>query len=310
MATRTLPRIDPKTGLPLTTSNPQSVARLQGITTRYAQQQAARRTGTAPTYSGPLYQQMSASPGPSSSLAAGTPTGSGILGRLSAELAAGSPSAASVGTGSAALPIGAQSTSNAAGTFPTASGSTYPTEKTLTGAAADFSNVYLPDVLANPDVITARMLQNRGIDPFGTGTGLMQAMSPYMDAVRALLPLAWGGNMPPSTSSPINWMDQRAKMGITPGGPAFDFRTVMDTLGGLGRNSDTYQMLYGEGMSPEDQVNATKQMVYAAAQLGLPPEFQRSVQNQMNAAALKFYLDQYQGGQPRNFGSFVPNFYG
>jgi hypothetical protein len=195
------------------------------------------------------------------------------------------------------------------GVSPTGAGTAPGMTQNLHGLASNFSDVYLPNVLANPDLIAAEALRQRGMNPTGNATGLMAALTPYMDASRALLPLAWGGALPPDTSAPINWLGTVANRGTTPGGPAFDFRTIMNQLGGLSPQSAAYQGLYGTGMSPEDQVNATKQIVYAAAQMGLPPEFQRAVQNMMNSSALNFYDSQYTGGTPKPFSGFVPNFY-
>jgi hypothetical protein len=258
---------------------------------------ATRRPGSSPAYTGPQYL------GGASALAPIPPRSAGSSPPPITPYATDPAVGNYMGVSSAqraAAGVGAPSTG----------GGDYPTEKTLHGLAANFSNAYLPNVLANPDLIAAEVLRQRGMDPTGNATGLMAALTPYMDAARALVPLAWGGGLPPDTSAPINWLGSRAKMGTTPGGPAFDFRTIMDTLGGLGKDSATYQGLYGTGMSPEDQVNATKQIVYAAAQLGMPPEFQRAIQNMMNSSALNFYDSQYTGGTPKPFAKFMPNFYG
>jgi hypothetical protein len=181
----------------------------------------------------------------------------------------------------------------------------------LTGFAAGFRPEALQALMANPELVLSALMQQRGMNPTGGGAGLMQLGLPTMDSLAAVMPLAWGGNLPPNPSAPINWLAKMGQQAITPGGSAINFADVMNTLGGLGQNTSAFQSLFGTGMAPQDQVNAVKQIVYGAAQQGLPEFFQRAVQNQMNQAALSYLGGQYgSSGKPAGFNTAIPRFFG
>jgi hypothetical protein len=316
MATTKLPivkpgyKIDPKTGkmVPLTRSPGETKQSYQPrIDPKTGRPAAPSSRPAPPVYTGP--QQVATGASALAPNVVARPPGTTPT-PVPPPITSGSPPAMmSVGANQVGRE-GAPTYTAAAAGAPTVGGTgTYPTEKTLTGLASEFSNVYLPDVLSQPELIAAKVLQQRGVDPYGGGTGLMTAMTPYMDALVNLLPLAFGGAAPASPSSEINWLGSRAKMGTTPGGPAIDFRTILNTLQGLDPNSVAYQGLYGTGASPQDQVNRTRSILQSGAQLGFSPFFQSAVNNMMNEAALRFYGDQYSGQTPKNFGSYIPDFY-
>jgi hypothetical protein len=129
-----------------------------------------------------------------------------------------------------------------------------------------------------------------------------------MDALNAVMPLAWGGQLPPDPSAAVNWLAKMGQQGITPGGAAIDFGDVMRSLQGLGKDTPGFASLFGTGLAPADQVNAAKQIVYGAAQAGLPEFFQRAVQNMMNQAALAYTTGQYTNAKPAGFNTALPNF--
>lgn len=227
----------------------------------------------------------------------------------SPKVVAGSGDPRNIGGLSAVNPQTAASAYQGSGSSPLVGG---PISTPATGFAAQVG--YRPEaiqsLLAQPELILADLMSQRGMSPNGAGAGLMALGTPYMDALNAVMPLAFGGGLPNTPWSPINWLAQMGQQAITPGGAAIDFHDVMRQLGGLAPGSATYDSLYGTGMSPLDQVNATKQIVYGAAQAGLPEFFQRAVQNQMNAAALDFLRGQYGKAAPAAFAGSLPNFWG
>jgi hypothetical protein len=180
----------------------------------------------------------------------------------------------------------------------------------LHGFAKNFDPALLPYVYAQPELILSALMQKQKMDPFGQQAGLFTAATPYMDALNAIMPLAWGASGQPGPSEPVNWLAKMMQEGLTPGGAAIDFGDVLTQLGRVDPSDEQSvlgAMLAGVGMDPLDQISKLKQIVLGGAQGGLAPQFQSAVQNMLNAAATK-YMGGFTTGKTTD--SFLNNVFG
>lgn len=293
-----LPKIDPKTGKEVVAKPPKDVVNItlpmeetmakqsKPLTPRPALWNAAGTPNSAPA--GGIMPRPTVTPPPLTPLVQQPGGGSDAV-------AAGARIAAARGTdASVAGPVATKTVNTGS------SGATGDVSDAATGFAKAFKGDMLPYVYAQPELILRELMRQQGLDPTGRNAGLYTAATPYMDALNAILPLAFGATGPAGPSSAVNWLASMAQQGMTPGGRTINFQDVMDRLGAInmGRadNGDVLAgMLGATGMDPLDQINAVKQIVLGAAQGGLPPQYQRAVQNMLNAAAVN-YMGNVVGG--------------
>jgi hypothetical protein len=177
----------------------------------------------------------------------------------------------------------------------------------LTGLAGSFDPALLQYVYAQPELILKQLMTNNGQLPLTRNSGLFTAGTPYMDALMTILPLAFGGNGQPDSSSAINWLGQQMQSGMTPGGQGINFGGVLDAARSqLGDPSSAAAQYYNApGMDPLDQISKMKELVLGAGSMGLAPQFQTALKNALNTASLN-YMSQFTTGQ--NSQNFAPWF--
>jgi hypothetical protein len=182
--------------------------------------------------------------------------------------------------GSAQGGVAPASTVNSAATR----GTSDPISDPLTGFASSFTQDMLPYLYQQPELILRELLKQGGLSPDGANSGLLTVMTPYIDALNKILPLAFNGGGPPSESAPINWLAAQAEQGRTPGAGGISFGNILDAL-----KSQT-----------KDPASA-RETILGAAGATLPPQFQDAMSGALSSAFLRFMGDMSTGKAEGNF---------
>jgi hypothetical protein len=263
----------------------------------------------------------SAAPSPVMWSPGGTNTAGPVGGPRDMSYSSGiSPSGGPTGTGMGAVPIGGGVVQGPNGTMYSAAGTAGPQgtsvpgattdlDKSLTGLAASFDPTLLNYVYAQPELILRQLMMNQGQKPDGANSGLYTATTPYVDALNAILPLAFAGGGPPDQSSGINWIGSQLQQGMQPGGQGIDFTQVLNALRSQTRDASSAagQYFTRPGLDPIDQYNRLKDVVMGAANVGLPPQFADAMKGALSSAFNTYMGNFTSAGAPKDQ-NFLPYF--
>jgi hypothetical protein len=201
--------------------------------------------------------------------------------------------------GSAQGGVAPASTVNSAATR----GTSDPISDPLTGFASSFTQDMLPYLYQQPELILRELLKQGGLSPDGANSGLLTVMTPYIDALNKILPLAFNGGGPPSESAPINWLAAQAEQGRTPGAGGISFGNILDALKSQTKDpaSAAFDYFMRPGLDPNDQYNRARETILGAAGATLPPQFQDAMSGALSSAFLRFMGDMSTGKAEGNF---------
>lgn len=278
-----LPKFDPKTGKPIVGKA------ATGPSTK-------RKPGQQPT--GGIVNQKPPTRTPGA-VAGGASAIAPIVPRTSAPTTPPVPPAVMPGGGSSLVQNAAAGGTTGQGHYSTGNTGAVPGGVTdpLSGLAGTFTPGFLPTAMQQPEFILQALMQQMGQNPLGNQAGMFNAMTPYMDALMAISPVAWGGNTVPSNEQVVNWAGKLAQQGMTPGGAGINFGNVASSLAGIDPTSHVGAGLAGPELSPQDQINRAKSILMGAADQGVSPFFQSAISNYITRQALDWMGNYGQTGQ-------------
>ena len=294
MATKYLPKIDPKTGVRVNTvpkgmTGDDAQLRKDVAVEQYASNRAKNTpkkanilAGTGPSVGNPAAAQMAATPGPLSGSAkpAPNPNPSPVL---------------PVGTGVGGLgtaSTGAQQ--QAAGAIANPLGTAQVTDP-WNGFASRYAPGLADALYANPSTITGDVLSLMGLPNNNLARGEMQGYTGnalYNAMLMGMLVPGGAGD-----EATVNATARLIQSGLTPGGSGLDYRKALPLLFGGTDNPALSAVLFGgpgQDFTLDQEYSALKPLFQAAAG-GANPLMQQAMMNMLAGAQNSAYTDTAHG---------------